>query len=109
MPTDEHMGGEAWAVVLLALAFSGSGVRLRDDWVRAAKEACRAEEERAQFRHYSEDCPSLDEHPDGNAYERLCTDPGHPYHRDSRPQCDRDLCPHLHPNRNPFRGCCGCQ
>lgn len=78
-------------------------------WAGAIEEANREEEEREQFRRYSEDCPSLDEHMDGNAYERLCTDPRHPYHGDSRPQCDRDLCPYLHPQGHQFRGCCACR
>ena len=97
----EMDSGSTWAVVLLALAFSNLNKYTQRVWGTWAE----AEQEREQFRKYSEDCPSLDMHMDGNAYERLCTDQRHPYHGDSRPQCDRGLCPHLHPSGHPFTGC----
>lgn len=98
-------------MLLMLLAFYASTDDTQRTWSAMIEEANRAEaeEEREQFRRYSEDCPSLDEHMDGNARECLCTDPRHPYHRDSRPQCDRNLCPHLHPQGYSFRGCCGCR
>lgn len=107
MPTHEINGDLAWMVTLIALYMPTDGVCRT--LAKGAEEANRAEERRETFRRYSEDCPSLDRHADGNAYERLCTDPRHPYHRDSRPQCDSGLCPHLNPSGHAFRGCCACR
>lgn len=109
MLNDETVGGEWWALILLALAFSDTSDGARRRRAEIVERSLQKERERDAFRYYSRDCRSLDEHLDGNAYERLCSDPRHPYHGDSRPQCDRDLCPHLHPQGHPFRGCNACR
>ena len=101
----EMDAGSTWAFLLLAIAFSNLSEDTQRVWAKAAEESNKCEERRETFRKYSEDCPSLDRHMDGNAYERLCMDHRHPFHGDSRPQCAEGVCPHLHPNGHPFTGC----